>query len=516
MLALCHAPRTRRVFALGYLAGLVHYFSSLYWVLHIPYPPGAICGWLALCTYCALYPALWVWICWKLFPATDIAGLTEAWLRLRRMDWRDRVLWPLQCALAWVALECLRGWLFTGFPWNYLANSQLDITPLALFASIGGVLGVSFVVAWCSIGLLVATTGSIHLKGGSRYIRIAKDFGPALGLLVAAITSAWLYTESREKQLVSRGTIRIAMVQPSIPQQVIFNSLGNDGDATQQRLEKLVALTLEANQTQPDLIVWPEASAPFGVIRLQEGRIVTRDAGRIAEVLGTPMVIGSDEKVGVLNGERFEVQMNRNSCFYFDQNSTPQAGYSKRHLVMFGEYVPLGDMLPFLRQLAPVGTFTPGDGPAVFDLGKAKAAPIICFEDVVPELVRQTAVEEVDFLLNLTNDGWFGESNQQWQHARTAAFRAIETGRPLVRCTNNGLTCWVDRYGRIHRLEEGSEYAPGVRVVDLPLHDHTGRRTTIYQRTGDVTGWVSVLAVMLMLGLRWRTKKVSAEEPDMA
>ena len=182
---------------------------------------------------------------------------------------------------------------------------------------------------------------------------------------------------------------------------------------------------------------------------------------------------------------------------------------------MFGEYVPLGDWLPFLKKLAPVGTFTPGDGPKIFDFGKGKAAPIICFEDVVSGLVRRAASDEVDFLLNLTNDGWFGDSNQQLQHARTAAFRAIETGRPLVRCTNNGLTCWVDRFGKIHRLEQGSIYEPGVRVLELPLMNYKGSRSTIYQRTGNVAGWGSVIICFLMIGWKMKPKNYSAEEAEI-
>jgi apolipoprotein N-acyltransferase len=515
LLALCHSPRPRRVFALGYVAGLVHCLSSLYWILNIPYPPGAITGWLALSAYCALYPAVWVWFCWKTFPERDAAGIAEAWLRLRRMARRDRVLWPLQCALAWVALECLRGWMLTGFPWNYLAHSQLSITPLALFASITGVLGVSLVVAWCSVSLLVATTGSVHLKGARRWRRIAKDAAPAIGFLFFALAISWLYTNSREKQITGRVQLRIAMVQPSIPQQVIWDSYGDEKKAV-ARWEKLRKLTLEANATGPDLIVWPEASAPLTAARMPSGALKFSPVDELASTLGTTMVVGADEAVVELKDGQLVRSESRNSCFLLNRLGEVEGAYSKQHLVMFGEYVPMENWFPFLKKLAPVGTFTSGKGSAVFDLGKATAAPIICFEDVVPSLVRRAASEDVDFLLNLTNDGWFGEANQQRQHARAAAFRAIETGRPLVRCTNNGLTCWVDRFGRIHRLEQGSIHAAGVRVLELSLMKRAGSRATFYQRTGDWLGWGSVGACVLMLVWSWRSKNDSADEPDLA
>ena len=515
LLALCHAPRTKRIFALGYVAGLTHYLSSLCWILHIPYAPGAVTGWLVLSAYCALYPAIWVWFCWISFPSQDISGLAEAWLRLQRMSLKDRMLWPLQCALGWVALECLRGWMLTGFPWNFLANSQIDIVPLALFASITGVLGVSLVVAWCSVCLLVATTGSSHLTGSTRYKRVGIDAAPALGFLALVLIISWLYTNAREQQITERGKLRIAMVQPSIPQQVIWDSYGDEKKAI-ARWEQLKKLTVEANATNPDIIIWPEASAPLSARRMPNGNVHIEPIDELAQSLGTPMIVGTDETVVEMKGEQMFRRAARNSCFLLNAKGEVRASYSKRHLVMFGEYVPFEKWFPFLKKLAPVGTFTPGDGPKVFDLGKAKAAPIICFEDVVFSMVRRTATEDVDFLINLTNDGWFGESNQQWQHARTAAFRAIETGRPLVRCTNNGLTCWVDRFGRTHKLEKANIYAPGVRVAEIPLVDHLNGRETFYQRTGDWLGWGSVIAFGFMIVWRIWPKKDSAGEWDMA
>ena len=516
LLALSHAPRTKRIFALGYVAGLTHYLSSLYWVLHNPFLSAAIAGWLVLSAYCALYPAIWVWFCWKIFPGQDAAGLAEAWLRLRRMPLKYRMQWPLQCALAWVGLECLRGWMLTGFPWNFLANSQLDIVPLALFASITGVLGVSLVVAWCSVSLLVATTGSAHLRGAERYKRVGVDAAPALGFLALALIVSWLYTNSRERQITKRDELRIAMVQPSISQQVIFDSY-NVLDKAVERWEKMEELTFEANATKPNIIIWPEASAPIGVLQKLDGsRQYGAPIAKLAKNLGTPMIAGTDEAVEEMVGTKKSIRRH-NSCLLLDRHGNVGGTYRKRHLVMFGEYVPLEKWFPFLRNFVPVEmSFVPGDGPKVFDLGKAKAAPIICFEDVVYPMVRKAATEEVDFLVNLTNDGWFGESNQQWQHARTAAFRAIETGRPLVRCTNNGLTCWVDRFGRIHKLEEADIYAPGIRVAEIPLVDHANGKATFYQRTGDWLGWGSVIAFGLMLVWRFWPKKDSAGEPDMA
>ena len=178
--------------------------------------------------------------------------------------------------------------------------------------------------------------------------------------------------------------------------------------------------------------------------------------------------------------------------------------YAKQHLVMFGEYVPFSEQLPVLQKLAPVGNFGRGPGAVTFDLRKAKTSVIICFEDVVPKLARRAAAEDVDFLLNLTNDGWFGDSHQQWQHARTAAWRAIETRRPLVRCCNNGITGWVDEYGQFHGVTE-DVYSKGTRVVEIPLRQGP-HSPTFYQRYGDWLSWGAVTVCMCVV-LLWRLGK---------
>src|SRR5262249_25713520 len=136
-----------------------------------------------------------------------------------------------------------------------------------------------------------------------------------------------------------------------------------------------------------------------------------------------------------------------NSSFLIDPSGGVAATYRKRRLVIFGEYVPLARWLPFMRTFTGVtGDFTPGPGPVPFVLGdlKVKMSVLICFEDIFPHFTRAYVEEDTDFLLNLTNNGWFGESAAQWQHAANAVFRAVENGLPLVRCANNGLTCWVD------------------------------------------------------------------------
>jgi apolipoprotein N-acyltransferase len=189
--------------------------------------------------------------------------------------------------------------------------------------------------------------------------------------------------------------------------------------------------------------------------------------------------------------------------------------YRKRSLVIFGEYIPLVRWLPFIRWFTPIqGSFAAGERPEPFrmpDLG-AQVSVLICFEDTFPQLGRESAGPDTDFLVNITNDGWFGEGAAQWQHAATAEFRAIENGLPLVRSTNTGLTCWFDSFGRMReafRDAAGTIYGSGFLLADIPLlNPAQSRRPTFYNEHGDVFGWscfvVACLAVTTALRVKLR------------
>ena len=505
----------KRSFQLGLAAGLAHYFSSLSWLLYIPVSPGNIAGWLALSGYCSLYPALWAAFCWRLFPGDREKPINES---IQELQFSRRCAWGLACAVGWVALECLRGWVITGFPWNYLGASQLEFTRLAQMASFTGVLGVSLVVAWVSVGgLLLFWRCQKEKRFQTQWL--AELAGPLGLLLVAVILGS---VELSKPLPAKKGEIKIALVQPSIPQTVLWD-LGNE-QAQRDRFEHLMDLSDQAVKKNPDLLVWPEAAVPYLERSVTSNRMNTLEA--VIRKKKIWRVWGVDTRT---NGVPY------NSTVLLNPDGEALAVYSKQHLVMFGEYVPFGEQLPFLKKLAPVGNFGRGKGPVMFDLGSAKTSVLICFEDVVPKLARRAATEEVDFLLNLTNDGWFGDSHQQWQHARSAAWRAIETRRPLVRCTNNGITCWVDEHGRFRdhvvrvsmvdgKLDNNSRnaqkyqelpvHSSGVRMVTVPIRKGP-HRATFYQRHGDWLSWGSVvvclgLLVAQLLALQMERKKGSA------
>jgi apolipoprotein N-acyltransferase len=286
---------------------------------------------------------------------------------------------------------------------------------------------------------------------------------------------------------IPREHLKVALVQPGIPQTIIW-----DANERTNRLNKLLELSHEALAHHPDLLVWPEAALPPGMI----GR--TRDTQQLITALVRSnqvwMIFGVIDTAGANN----EIELN--SAFLIDPAGDLISRYNKRKLVVFGEYMPATRWLPFLKKLRADGAgLQAGRVPVHFQMGMAGAriSPLICFEDVFPLLTRESVDSETDFLLNLTNNGWFGVGAAQWQHAVSALFRAIENGLPLVRCTNNGLTCWIDSVGRLHDVYfPGSTdiYQAGFKIVEIPLRSLAEKKQgqTIYNRLGD---WFSFLCV---------------------
>ncbi|MEK7676335.1 MAG: apolipoprotein N-acyltransferase [Verrucomicrobiota bacterium] len=515
MLLAAAGANPRQTFKIGYLAGSAHYLASLSWLLFIPFPAGAIAGWLALSAYLALYPAVWVWLCWRLFPI-GIAGqavraeerpMACGWSsgflavanRFLAASWSQRAVWAFCCAALWVTLEMVAARFLTGFPWNFLGVSQYKILPLIQIASVTGVYGISFLVVWVSAGLLSAAVVLARRPLAHR-IWLAEVVLP---LLAAASVIGFGVRRLSDFQPGQR-TLKVTLVQPSIPQTLIWNPKENTN-----RFDRLIRLSEAALATKPDLLIWPEAAVP-NMLRYDSHTFAA--VTNLVRTHKVWMILGADDaepKHGLTGaaGEARDYDF-FNSSFALDPNGNIVGAYQKRRLVIFGEYVPLARWLPFLKHLTPIGdnAFTPGKSPTPHRLAGlgVTLSVLICFEDTFPLLARESVAEDTDFLLNLTNNGWFGESASQWQHAANGLFRAVENGLPLVRCANNGLTCWVDALGRMHEVYFGDSrdiYGPGFKTAQIPLlSPGQGRELTFYARHGDWFGWSCVGWAVLAVG----------------
>jgi apolipoprotein N-acyltransferase len=408
-----------------------------------------------------------------------------------------------------VALEMVRARLLSGFPWNFLGVSQYRILPLLQMASMTGVYGLSFLVAWFSVALFCAALAMLTRLAGTPRSWAVELSVPLLVLVTVASlgmhqileapaavgrgvpaepsTSGTLESAAQPEASPHPDTLNVALVQPSIPQTMIWNST-----EASNRFQQLLQLSERALAAKPDLLVWPEAAVP-NLFRYDTN--IHRAVTNFVRAHRVWLVLGADDAEGH-PGARDESEVDYyNSSFLITPEGEVAATYRKQRLVIFGEYVPLGRWLPFLKDFTGVqGDFTPGKGPVTFNLPKlhVKTSVLICFEDVFPHLTRAYVEDDTDFLLNLTNNGWFGESAAQWQHAANAVFRAVENGLPLVRAANNGLTCWVDAQGRLREIYfAGTQdiYGAGFEIVHVPVLTGQTREPTFYRRHGDWFGW---------------------------
>lgn len=494
-------------FRVGYVAGMAHYLGSLFWLLNIPYkwhgiPLAPALGWVALSAFLSLFVGAWMVFVVRECPIAAAAGKTESVSEPGCGTWLRRTTWGLKSAAAWVALEMVVTRIFGGFPWNMLGSSQYQLTPLLQIAEWTAVYGISFLIVWFSVALFCAGLMAVRGKGG-RSMWLAET---AVPILVIALTFNVGYRIIQNAPNPS-GSLSLTMVQPSIPQTLIW-----DPDADDQRFQALIRLSREALKTDTDVLIWPESAVPK-LLRYDEPTFSS--ITELAAKHRVWMIIGADDAEPRRNTPAPNDADYFNSSFLISPEGKLVGNYRKRSLVIFGEYIPLIKWVSFLSWFTPIqGGFTPGDQAELFRLGDlgVAASVLICYEDVFPQLGRSGTKTGADFLLNLTNNGWFGEGAAQRQHAITALLRAIENRRPLVRCTNNGLTCWVDEYGRIREVfrdASGSVYGEGLMRIALPLRQ-APMEVTFYTRHGDVFGWICVaitgvlVALQIIRNRKWR------------
>jgi len=346
-----------------------------------------------------------------------IAGLVVRVIEPRADDRRAWVGPLLVLPAVWVLLEWLRGWLFTGFPWLVLGNSQID-SPLGGLAPVVGVLGVSLGVA-LSAGLIWIWLMRPRLGR----LRIA---GALLSLWLAAyLLGTWQWTRP------AGAPMRATVVQANIEQ-----SLKWDPDGLMPTIQAHLELTRDALGS--DLIVWPETAIPEFLHGVETALVtpLSNDAQRAGSevVIGIPIMESSERYYNGL----LSIGSARDT-------------YYKRHLVPFGEYLPfkaqLGPLIDWFE--VPMSDFTPGAAERpLLQVGPHQVGVSICYEDIFPEEVRQS-MPEAAYLINVSNDGWFGESWAAAQHLEFSRMRALENGRFLVRATNTGISAIIDNEGRV-------------------------------------------------------------------
>lgn len=479
MLILARLSSPGRSFKWGFLAGLFRWIPSLAWMLRLSNNGGplplVVLGWLLLSASCALftggfYASASRLMKWGLGTCGEGQG-SDTWLSFLR-----RVLLVLLIPFLWVGFEYLRSILLTGSAWNVLGVSQYRNLAIIQVAEWGGAYAVSAVLLVMSTALALTALDVFPAKGARRRrMRAELMVGLSICALcwVAGTRRASVFGASRPED----RNVRVAAVQPNIPQLEKWTN-----EAVLDIYKSLAYQTELAASSTPDLIVWPETALPGSFPNDMEA---VRFAVDMAS-LGSPVLVGAMETAISESTGALEFC---NSTFLVEQDGTVPQKYRKISLVPFGEYVPFDRHVPFLRRCAPLGfSCTPGRSNTVFRLkGKdVRFSSLICFEDTVPSLGRKAVLAGARFLINQTNDAWFDGSSGARQHVSHCVFRCVENRVEAVRSANTGITCHIDRRGRLRALEQpGSDSTfAGFAVygVTIPSDD---MELSLYTRYGD-------------------------------
>ena len=510
--------RTRgaRGFWLGYVAGLIFFWCAFYWLRQV-----TGIGWFILPFYMGMYFAVWGSFMATIarpqiaaVPVVPAGRPTAARAVFRAPEPASgstllRSRWNLWFAFlgaaAWVGLEWVRGWMFSGFGWNDLGVGLHREVPFLQIVQWTGVGGVSFLAAFVNV-IAVATVARFALELRTHRVRPHFDFTLTLAGLLVVFSYGIRALRSSDQAAAQPGaslTLKVAAVQANIAQTDKWDP-AMEGAIRQKYQE----LSEEAIATRPQLLLWPEAATPYGMF---DGRSDT-----FGWVTGIAKQAGCNFLFGSLDydfGSDGHAQSDYNAAMMLATGSDRPQVYRKIHLVPYGEYVPFRHSFPLfawlLRDVVP-GDFAFGREPGVFTTNDpaVRVAPLICFEDTIGSVARQPVLRGAQLLVNITNDAWFGHTAQNEQQLAESVFRAAENKRPLVRCANTGVTAFVDREGRI--IQElrtpgtGSVFGEGVLSGDVRVP--TDGALTFYTRHGEVFSAACLAAVGLLTFLRvWRT-----------
>ncbi len=452
--------RAGQAFLLAYVCGMIWYSGTCYWIystMHqyggasVPVAAGIM---FLFCLYLALYHGAF--------------GLAISFAA--RNDPQDRLTLALAPFL-WVAIELARTRI-TGFPWDLLGITQVDNIPLARVAAVTGVYGVSLELMVVN----VAFAAAFLVRRGKR-----KSL-----LLAAAAAAVLLQVGQWFPAPVASADHTALLVQQNIP---ILEGADWTKDYLQGTLRDLTLISLKRTDGSqpPSLIVWPESPSPF-----YSNDPLFRDAvGNIARQANTWVLAGSLGQRNAMRSREMESAI-FNSGSLFSPQGELVARYDKVHLVPFGEYVPFRRWFSFASGLTEqVGDFTPGASRAPLQAGDPRLGVFICYESIFPDEVRQSAAQGAQVFVNISNDGWYGDSGAYAQHLRQARMRAIENSRWLLRDTNTGVTASIDPYGRVV-----ASIPRKLRTTLLAPYGLTNV-TTFYTRHGD---WFAWLCAIISLG----------------
>lgn len=463
----------RGLFAVGYAGGVAFFLAGTHWIalltdVAMTVPALKYVGWTLAALYLGLY--------WGL--AALLAGVLA-----RRSGVPAR--WTF--AVAMLLVEELRGSGELGFPWFQPGYTQGSLPPVLQLAALGSV---TLVTLW----VLLVNGALAH--AWTRRTRAAAIVALGLLALPFANPGAWRAVREAAPAAAPGRALRLLLVQADIPGEVKWS-----GQHQMEILGTFLAMSDSAvrsgaREGEPQLVVWPETAIGSYLRRQPEQAI---EVARFATRTGAPVFTGYADYTFDATGKPRPY----NSAGLFLPGGEISEPYAKRHLVPFGERMPFQGLIPALGKLElGQAEWVPGARSVQFGSEAGPFSCLICFESIFPDLARRDVLAGARWLVVVTNDEWFGNSAALYQHAAMSPFRAVETGVPLVRVANTGVTAVFDSHGRVQA--QAPVFVPAVLEARLDRDEAARWKPTPFVRWGDWPGMLAAVAAVLLLLRRWR------------
>jgi apolipoprotein N-acyltransferase len=457
---------------LGWVSGFTFFTGAIPWIYHVLSTYGHLPGPVSVFFLVVLTGYLALFFSAFAFLLRWVKG---------KVDLPETLLAPP----LWVSLEYLRGILFSGFPWALLGYSQFLTLPMVQIADLTGVYGVSFIIMFVNVVLY----RFLEASGDRNFKPVLKEI-LAAGLLLA-LTGIYGHLRLAElNRSLKQGTpLRIALIQGNIPQDIKW-----EPKFQEETMDIYTDLTKRSSLLRPELVIWPETATPFF---FQDSFAFRSRILDLAQKMNVPLLFGSP----AYDRKGREIHY-FNSAFLVSPEKKILGRYDKIHLVPFGEYAPLSSIFGFTRDIiGAMGDFHSGKEVLTLAVPQGKFGVLICYEAIFPELTRQFVEKGAQFLVNITNDAWFGRTAAPFQHLSMARFRAIENRVPIARAANTGVSGFIDPTGR---LVQSSEIFTKAILSDTI---YLRKSWSFYTQFGDVFTYCCLgYTIFFMIFIRYRRK----------
>jgi apolipoprotein N-acyltransferase len=447
----------KNAFLLGFIAGMTCYYGILYWLVGTMSRYGnlpiflSIIALILLVAYLSLYIGAFAYL--KIY-----------------IEEKKKVKSILLVPIIWISLEYLRSFLLSGFPWESLGYSQYLNIPLIQISELTGVYGISFLIVLLNVLMFNVLKGCLKKGEGM--------------LVIFGLLSIFIYgsvrVEEMDNNMKKDKKVKVGILQGNIDQSIKWDKKYRD-----KIFNVYKDLTIKAIDKKAKLIIWPEASLPSyfqyskGYISIIKKLAIS---GNVFILFGAPSYETYDKSVKYYN-----------SAFLIGPDGKVIGKYDKMHLVPFGEYVPFSKILTFVNKMVEgIGDFSSGEEIKNLKIGEMPCGVLICFEGIFPDLVRRFVKRGALFIVNITNDAWFGRTNAPYQLLSMVTFRAIENRVWIVRSANTGISSIIDPIGRV--VYNTDIFKRDYFIKDIGIRNEK----TYYTQYGDLFAKLNLLIFIII------------------